>query len=96
MILNFLDRATEELFNGSDTKTARALPRSIWKVAQRKLDILNAAHEVQDLKAPPGNRLEMLKGDWKGWYSIRINDQFRIVFQWSDGNAKHVEIVDYH
>ncbi len=96
MILNFVDRATEDVFNGSDTKAARTLPRSSWKVAQRKLDMLNAVHEVQDLKAPPGNRLEMLKGDRKGWYSIRINDQFRIVFQWSDGNAKNVGIVDYH
>ena len=96
MILNFLDRATEDVFNGADTKTARTIPRSIWKVAQRKLDMLNAAHEVQDLKAPPGNRLETLKGDRKGWHSIRINDQYRIVFQWSDGNAKDVGIVDYH
>ncbi len=96
MILNFVDRATEDVFNGSDTKAARTLPRSIWKVAQRKLDMLNAVHEVQDLKAPPGNRLEMLKGDRKGWYGIRINDQFRIVFHWSDGNAKNVGIVDYH
>ncbi len=96
MILNFLDRATEDVFNGSDTKTARTIPHSIWKVAQRKLDMVNAAHEVQDLKAPPGNRLEMLKGDRKGWYSIRINDQFRIVFQWTEGNAKDVGIVDYH
>jgi proteic killer suppression protein len=96
MILNFLDRATEDVFNGTDTKAARTIPRSIWKVAQRRLDLLNAAHEVRDLKAPPGNRLETLKGDRKGWHSIRINDQYRIVFQWSDGNAKDVGIVDYH
>ncbi len=96
MILNFLDRASEHVFNGTDSKTARTFPRSIWKAAQRKLDMLNAAHQVQDLKAPPGNRLEMLKGDRKGWYSIRINDQFRIVFLWSDGNAKDVSITDYH
>jgi addiction module HigA family antidote len=66
------------------------------KVAARKLDMLNAARDVQDLKAPPGNGLEMLNGDRKRRYSIRLNDQYRIVFQWSDGNAKDVGIVDYH
>ena len=58
--------------------------------------MINAAREIQDLKVPPGNRLEMLKGDRRGWYSIRINDQFRIIFQWKDGNARDVGIVDYH
>jgi proteic killer suppression protein len=96
MILNFQDRTTENIYNGDDTKAARSIPRTIWKVAARKLDLLNAARDVQDLKVPPGNRLEMLKGNRKGWYSIRINDQYRIVFQWNDGNAKDVGIVDYH
>jgi proteic killer suppression protein len=96
MILNFQDRTTEDIYNGDDTKAARSIPRTIWKVAARKLDLLNAARDVQDLKVPPGNRLEMLKGNRKGWYSIRINDQYRIVFQWNDGNAKDVGIVDYH
>jgi toxin HigB-1 len=96
MILNFKDRTTEDIYNGEDTKAARYLPRTIWKVAARKLDMVNAARNIQDLKIPPGNRLELLKGHWKGWYSVRINDQFRIVFQWSEGNAKDVVIVDYH
>jgi proteic killer suppression protein len=96
MILNFQDRTTEDIYNGDDTKAARSIPRTIWKVAARKLDLLNAARDVQDLKVPPGNRLEMLKGNRKGWYSIRINDQYRIVFQWNDGNARDVGIVDYH
>jgi toxin HigB-1 len=96
MILNFQDRTTEDIYNGDDAKAARTIPRTIWKVAARKLDLLNAARDVQDLKVPPGNRLEMLKGNRKGRYSIRINDQYRIVFQWNDGNAKDVGIVDYH
>ncbi|MEW5980273.1 MAG: type II toxin-antitoxin system RelE/ParE family toxin [Acidobacteriota bacterium] len=96
MILSFKDRTTEDIYNGEDTKAARSFPRTIWKVAARELDMINAARDVQDLKVPPGNRLETLKGDRRGWYSIRINDQFRIVFQWKEGNAKDVEIVDYH
>jgi proteic killer suppression protein len=96
MILGFRDRTTEDIFNGDDTRAARSIPRTIWKVANRKLDMINAARDVQDLKVPPGNRLEMLKGDKKGWYSIRINDQYRIVFQWKEGNANDVGIVDYH
>jgi toxin HigB-1 len=96
MILNFRDRATEDIYHGDDTKAARSIPRTIWNLAARKLDLSNAARDVQDLRVPPGNRLEMLKGNRKGWYSIRINDQYRIVFQWNDGNAKEVGIVDYH
>lgn len=96
MILHFQNRATEDIFNGDDTKPARSIPRTIWKVAIRKLDMINAAREIQDLKVPPGNHLEMLKGDKQGWYSIRINDQFRIIFKWKDGNASDVAIVDYH
>ena len=96
MILRFRDRATEDIFNGDDTRAARSIPRMIWKVATRKLDMLHAASDAQDLKVPPGNHLEMLKGDRKGWYSIRINDQYRIVFQWKEGNARDVGIIDYH
>ena len=82
MILTFLDRTTEDVYNGVDSKAARSIPRSVWKVATRKLDMINAAHDIQDLRVPPGNQLEMLKGDRKGWFSIRVNDQYRIVFQW--------------
>jgi len=60
------------------------------------MDMINAAHELRDLMAPPANRLESLKGDRKGFHSIRINDQFRVVFRWMDGNAYEVEVVDYH
>lgn len=96
MILGFGDAGTEDLFHGENTKAARRIPVSVWKTASRKLDMLNAAHELGDLMAPPGNRLEALRGDLAGKHSIRINDQFRVVFRWKDGNAHEVRIRDYH
>ena len=96
MILDFGDQATEDIFHGENTKAARRIPPIIWSVASRKLDMLNAAHQLQDLLVPPGNRLEALHGKLAGFHSIRINDQFRIIFTWADGNAKRVEITDYH
>ncbi|HNT27424.1 MAG TPA: type II toxin-antitoxin system RelE/ParE family toxin [bacterium] len=93
MIKTFASRETELLFvNG----TSRRLPSDIVRVALRKLDYLNAAATVNDLRVPPGNRLEALRGDRKGRYSIRINDQFRLVFRFESGDAYDVEIVDYH
>lgn len=74
----------------------RRLSTDVQRVAQRKLVILHAAESVDDLRAPPGNRLERLSGDREGQYSIRINDQWRVCFRWSDGDAYEVEIVDYH
>ena len=96
MIINFVDQASEDIYNGFDTKHARRIPSVIWKIAVRKLDMLNAAFDVKDLRVPPSNRLEALKGKFKGNYSIRINDQYRIVFKWFEGNAKDVIITDYH
>lgn len=96
MIAGFGDEATEDIFNGENTKPARRIPREIWKVAARKLDMLNAAHELRDLMVPPANRLELLHGDLAGKHSIRVNDQFRIVFRWKDGNAYEVRVKDYH
>jgi toxin HigB-1 len=96
MILSFRDRRTEDLFNGTHSKAGHAIPKSIWPAAIRKLDLLNAAHDLRDLRVPPGNRLEALKGKLAGYHSIRINEQFRLVFQWADGNAQQVFIVDYH
>ena len=96
MILDFRDRTTEDIFNGEDTKEARRIPHAVWTGACRKLDILNAAHELRDLQTPPGNRLEKLKGNLASFYSMRINDQFRVIFQWMEGNAKQVQITDYH
>lgn len=97
MITSFLDRATEDIFNGKNSKIARKLlPVHLHKIAKRKLDMINAATALKDLEAPPSNHLEKLHGDRKHQHSIRINDQYRIVFTWVDGNADDVEIVDYH
>lgn len=92
MIKSFGDKATEELYrNGTGKRFA-----AIAKVAGRKLDMIDAATVLDDLRSPPGNRLEVLKGDRAGQHSIRINDQWRICFAWRDGAAYEVEIVDYH
>jgi toxin HigB-1 len=96
MILDFGDQATEDLFNGEESKAARQIPRAIWGAACRKLDMLNAAHDLKDLQVPPGNRLEKLKGNMSSFHSLRINDQFRLIFRWAEGNAKEVRIADYH
>ena len=96
MILEFGDQATEDIFHGENTKAARRIPPSIWKVAARKLDMLNAAHALRDLLVPPGNHLEALQGRLSGCHSIRVNDQFRVIFKWVEGNARDVQITDYH
>src|SRR5712692_3437628 len=96
MVVSFGDRATEDLFHGRSSKHARRLPPDIVSVALRKLDILNAARNLQDLMRPPGNRLEALRGDLRGHHSIRINDQWRVVFRWLSGDAHDVRITDYH
>ena len=96
MIVDFADRTSEDIFHGLETKHARKIPSTLWKVAARKLDMVNAAHDLKDLRVPPANRLEALKGRWAGYHSIRINDQYRVVFKWIDGNAKAVLIIDYH
>jgi len=92
MIRSFRCRDTEALFNDWDVPRFR----SIERIARRKLVYLHRAKRLTDLRVPPGNRLEALKGDRKGQYSIRVNDQFRICFTWKDENASDVEIVDYH
>ena len=96
MIASFGDETTEGIFNGENTKAARRIPVEVWKTASRKLDMLNAAHELRDLMIPPGNRLESLRGTLAGKHSIRVNDQFRILFRWKDGNAYEVQVKDYH
>lgn len=94
MIKNFASRETERLFNRERSKK---FPPQLHKIALRKLYILHAASTLQDLRVPPANRLEKLKGNRAGQYSIRINDQYRICFHWSpEGNASDVEITDYH
>ena len=96
MIASFGDAATEALFHGEGGKPIRRVPPDIRSVAVRKLDLLNAATELGDLRAPPGNRLEPLKGELRGKHSIRINDQWRLVFRWDSGDAHEAEIIDYH
>ena len=96
MIVSFGDEATADLYHGRKTSRVRLFPHDIQRVALRKLYVLNGARELIDLRSPPGNRLELLKGDRQGLYSIRVNQQWRIVFQWQDGQAMKVELIDYH
>ena len=96
MIASFGDRATEDLYHGLRTAQVRRIPNQIWRVACRKLDMIEYAQMLGDLRAPPGNRLEMLRGEMAGYHSIRINDQWRIVFRWQEDVARDVSVVDYH
>ncbi len=97
MIGNFRDEATEDLFLGRDTRRARRmLPRELWRTASRKLDQLDSAMSLVDLRVPPGNRLEALRGDRRGEYSIRINDQYRVCFRWTERGPADVQVTDYH
>jgi proteic killer suppression protein len=85
------------VFDGIDSKDARkTLPKQLWGIAFRKLDSLNATHDLMDLAATPSNRLEKLKGDLVGYWSIRVNDQYRVIFKFTSGNADQVKITDYH
>jgi len=93
MILSFRDLEVARIWQG---EVSRKLPRDIQQIALRKLRMLNQARAVNDLRVPPGNRLEALKGDRTGQHSIRINDQWRICFVWSEEGPRDVEIVDYH
>jgi proteic killer suppression protein len=93
VILNFRDKVTEAVFNG---QCPRGFPIQLVKVARRRLEAVNAADALSDLRVPPGNRLEALKGDRKGQHSIRINTQWRICFRWTNDGAADVEIADYH
>jgi toxin HigB-1 len=96
MIVSFSDDATEYLYHGRTTHHVRRFPPVIIRPALRKLDMLNAADRINDLREPPGNRLEALKGKFEGYHSIRLNDQWRIIFQWKENNVYRVSIVDYH
>ena len=96
MIASFADEATAAIFHGQKEKKIRGLPPEIIATAIRKLDMLNAASDLRDSLAPPGNRLEALKGDLDGRHGIRVNDQWRFVFRWVSGDAHDVEISDYH
>jgi len=97
MIKTFKDKATEDIYNGKTTKAAmRACPKNVWKIAARKLDQLDSILSLDELRVPPGNRLESLSEKRKGQFSIRINDQFRICFEWRETGPEDVEITDYH
>lgn len=93
MITNFGDKRTERLYDGDHVK---GFPPDAIKAVWRKLDMLNRAYTLEDLRIPPANRLEALKGDLQRFYSIRVNDRWRVVFRWRAGNAEEVRIVDYH
>jgi len=93
MIKSFRDKQTEKIFG---RQISTKLPNDIQRIARKKLVMLDAAAQLNDLRTPPGNRLEALKRNRKGQHSLRINDQWRICFHWRDGDAYHVEITDYH
>ena len=96
MIQSFGDETTADLFRERNTRSARRIPREIWRIAQRKLKALDVAARLEDLTIPAGNRLEALKGTQAGRHSIRINDQYRVTFRWEQGHAHQVRIEDYH
>lgn len=96
MILTFGNALAEHLFEDRNSKAVRSFPKELRRTARRKLQYLHDAAELGDLRLPPGNRLEKLMGDWAGFYSVRVNDQWRLVFCWVAGNATDVQIVDYH
>lgn len=97
MIKSFKGTGTEDVFDGVASKIARkCCPQSIWSVARRKLDQINRVQEVTEFQIPPGNRLELLKGNRENQYSIRINQQYRVCFIWEEGQAYELEITGYH
>jgi len=96
MIRSIADRPTQHIYDSVDSRFARKIPREIHSRAQRLLDQLNAAPSLDFLRIPPGNRLEKLKGELSGYWSIRVNDQWRIVFHWKENDAFDVMIIDYH
>jgi toxin HigB-1 len=97
MIQNFKAKGAEDIFNGANSREARkTCPETLWRVAARKLDQLDSVETLDELRIPPGNRLEELSGDRAGQFSIRINDQYRVCFLWTSFGPDQVEIVDYH
>lgn len=96
MIRSFGDKLTEDLYHGRQTRRVLRLPEALVRSVLRKLDMMEAAVRLDDLRSPPGNRLEALGGDRKGWFSIRVNEQWRIVVRWVDGAAEDVTLTDYH
>ena len=96
MIESFGNSLAADLFDDKRTRVTRAFPPELRRGARRKLLFLHDAAELDDLSVPPGNRLEALKGKWRSFHSIRVNDQWRVVFRWESGNAFDVQVIDYH
>lgn len=96
MIQSFADDTTADLFRGRNTRTARRVPVDVWRIVQRKLKATDVAARLDDLRAPTGNRLGVLKGNQAGRYSVRVNDQYRVTFSWEQGHADEVRVEDYH
>ena len=95
MIVSFGDKATQDIWDGTDSREARSIPKDVWPAARRKLDLVDGAQELRDLKGV-GNQLEKLKGELAGFWAIRVNDKYRTIFKFVNGNASDVRIVDYH
>ncbi len=96
MIVSFADQATHDVYHGLNTRAARKIPKQLWDRIRDKLDMLNAGQTIVDLRTPPSNRLEKLHGEWRGFYSVRVNDQYRIVFRFEAGRCSAVQCTDYH
>ena len=96
MIVSFGNKMTNDIYHGINSKDARKFPGNLNSIAFRKLDMINSSNSINDLRVPPGNRLEILKGNLSGFHSIRINEQFRIIFKMNGSNVEQVQIIDYH
>jgi len=97
VILSFKNQAAEDIFNGKNSKAARkACPQTLWRIVSRKLDQLDSVQDLDELKVPPGNCLERLAGNRSGEHSIRVNEQYRICFEWTESGPSNVEVTDYH
>ena len=96
MIVNLVDRLTQDVYDATNSRYSRKLPRSLHSKARRLLDQINAAPTIDVLRSPPGNRLEKLRGDLEPHWSLRINDQWRIIFRWEGNHALDVKVTDYH
>ncbi len=96
MIQSFADEASADIFRERNTKAARQIPKDLWRIVQRKLKMLDVAARVSDLESPPGNRLKALRGKMSGRHSIRVNEQYRVIFRWENGHAFEVAVEDYH
>ena len=96
MIVSFGDKATKDIYDGLATKSARKIPQDLWARIQSKLDLMNAALSLNDLKVPPSNALEKLHADLEGFYSIRVNRQYRLIFRFENNHCADVRCVDYH